>query len=73
MSVLEDFGEGTPISVYRSTDLCDIVTADDAKVVSTFVDTDYLNPPPRRRVLAAYLYENKLGKRFIVYAFRAQS
>ena len=73
MSVLEDFGEGTPISVYRSTELCDIVTDDDAKVISTFVDTDYLNSPLRRRAPASYLYENKQGQRFLVYAFRAQS
>jgi len=70
--VLEDFGDGYGVSVFSATDLCDIKTAEGAKVISTFVSTDYLSEP-RHRSPAAYLYENAKGQRFLVYAFRSQS
>ena len=73
MTVLEDFKVGTPVSVYWATDLCDLEIADRARVISEFVDTDYLTNAPRRRVPSAYLYENAEGQRFLVYAFRAQN
>ena len=72
LNVLEDFGDGLPVSVYWATDLCDIKTADSARVLSEFVDTDYLTEP-RRRTPSAYLYENKDGQRFLIYSFRAQN
>lgn len=70
---LEDFGIGTPVSVYWSTDLCEIEVAEGARVISQFVDTDFLNDAPRKRVPSAYLYENAQGMRFLVYAFRAEN
>jgi hypothetical protein len=73
MTVLEDFGIGTPVSVYFATDLCNVHVAEGARVISEFVDTDYLTNAPRRRVPSAYLYENAQGQRFLVYAFRAQN
>lgn len=73
MTVLEDFGIGTPVSVYFATDLCNVDVAEGARVISEFVDTDYLANAPRRRVPSAYLYENAQGQRFLVYAFRAQN
>lgn len=74
MTVLEDFGDSNPVSVYWATDLCDIAVAEGARVISEFVDTDYLtSAPERRRVPSAYLYENAQGQRFLVYAFRAQN
>lgn len=73
MTVLEDFGIGTPVSVYFATDLCNVHVAEGARVISEFVDTDYLANAPRRRVPSAYLYENAQGQRFLVYAFRAQN
>ena len=74
MTVLEDFGIGTPVSVYWATDLCDVSVAEGTRVISEFVDTDYMaNALDRRRVPAAYLYENAQGQRFLVYAFRAQN
>lgn len=73
MTVLEDFGIGTPVSVYFATDLCNVHVAEGARVISEFVDTDYLTNAPRRRVPSAYLYENAQGQRFLVYAFCAQN
>lgn len=73
MTVLEDFGIGTPVSVYFATDLCNVHVAEGARVISEFVDTDYLTNAPRRRVPSAYLYENAQGQRFLVYALRAQN
>lgn len=74
MTVLEDFGVGTPVSVFWATDLCDLELSDGARVISEFVDTDYIGSPfDRRRVPSAYLYENAKGQRFLVYAFRAQN
>ena len=74
MTVLEDFGIGTPVSVYWATDLCEVEVAAGVRVISEFVDTDYLaNASNRRRVPSAYLYENAQGQRFLVYAFRAQN
>lgn len=74
MTVLEDFGDNTPVSVYMATDLCDIEVAEGVRVISEFVDTDYIaTDSGRRRVPSAYLYENAQGQRFLVYAFRAQN
>ena len=74
MTALEDFGVGTPVSVFWATDLCDVAIAEGAHVISEFVDTDYLASAfDRRRVPSAYLYENAQGQRFLVYAFRAQN
>lgn len=73
MMVLEDFGTGTPVSVYGAVDLCEIETSEGARVISEFVDTDYLTVGERRRVPSAYLYENAEGQRFLVYAFRAEN
>lgn len=70
---LEDFGVGTPVSLYWATDLCEIEIAQTAQVISQFVDIDFLNEGPRKRVPAAYLYENAKGMRFLVYAFRADN
>jgi len=72
LNVLEDFGDGLPVSVYWATDLCDVKINENAKVISEFVDTDYFTEP-RYRTPSAYLYENKNGQRFLVYAFRAKN
>ena len=73
MTVLEDFGDGTPVSVYAAVDLCDIEVVENARTISEFVDTDYIaSTSLRRRVPSAYLYENAQKQRFLVYAFRAQ-
>ncbi len=72
MGVLEDFeGEPYPISVYWASDLLEPELADGARVLSSFVSSDF-EKEPRRRVPAAYLYENASGQRFLVYAFRAE-
>ena len=68
--VLEDFGTGTPVSVYWASDLYEIETADTAKPLSRFVEADFLGD--RRSSVSAYLYENGSGMRFLVYAFRAE-
>ena len=72
MTPLEDFFVGTPVSLYWSVDLCDVRAAEGARVISEFVDTDYLCDE-RRRTPSAYLYENANGQRFLVYAFRAEN
>jgi hypothetical protein len=72
LNVLEDFGDGLPVSVFWATDLCDLEINKGAKVISEFVDTDYFTEP-RYRTPSAYLYENKNGQRFLVYAFRAKN
>jgi hypothetical protein len=72
LNVLEDFGDGKPVSVYWATDLCDLSINENAKVISEFVDTDYFREP-RYRTPSAYLYENNDGQRFLVYAFRAKN
>ena len=73
MAALEDFFVGTPVSVYWATDLLDVEIADGARVISEFVDTYYLGGEKRRRTPSAYLYENKQGQRFLVYAFRSEN
>ena len=70
---LEDFFVGTPVSVYWSSDLCEIVPAEGARVLSRFTDVDFLGETPRKETPAAYLYENAQGMRFLVYAFRAEN
>ena len=72
LNILEDFGDGKPVSVFGATDLCDITINEIAKVISEFVDTDYFREP-RYCTPSAYLYENKDGQRFLVYAFRAKN
>lgn len=72
LNVLEDFGDGLPVSVFWATDLCDVEINEGAKVISEFVDTDYFKEP-RYRTPSAFLYENKDGQRFLVYAFRAKN
>ena len=72
MNALEDFGNGFPVSIHGATDLCDLKINEKARVISEFVDTDYFIEP-RRRVPAAYLYENKNAQRFLVFAFRAHN
>ena len=72
LNILEDFGDGKPVSVFWATDLCDLKINENAKVISEFVDTDYFTEP-RYRTPSAYLYENKDGQRFLVYAFRAKN
>ena len=72
LNILEDFGDGKPVSVFWATDLCDLKINENAKVISEFVDTDYFTEP-RYRTPSAYLYENKEGQRFLVYAFRAKN
>jgi hypothetical protein len=72
LNVLEDFGDGLPVSVYWATDLCDVKINENAKVISELVDTDYFKEP-RYRTPAAFLYENKQGQRFLIYAFRAKN
>lgn len=74
MVAIEDFGVGTPVSIHGATDLCDIEVSVGTRVISEFVDTDYFsNNFSRSRAPSAYLYENALGQRFLVYAFRAQN
>ncbi len=68
---LEEFdGNGYPISIAEASALCEVALAPEARVISEFVSTDYCEDP-RRRAPAAYLYENKDGLRFLVFAFRA--
>lgn len=72
VSVLEDFLDGNDAhSVYWATDLCEMEIAEGAVVSSEFVTSSVLDP--KRRMPAAYLYENAKGQRFLVYAFRAES
>ncbi len=68
---LEEFdGNGYPISIAEASALCKITLDPAARVISSFVSTDYCESP-RRRSPAAYLYENQNGQRFLVWAFRA--
>ncbi len=68
---LEEFSaNGPPISIAEASALCEVVLDPTARVISEFVSTDYCEAP-RRRAPAAYLYENKNGQRFLVWAFRA--
>lgn len=70
---LEDFGDGTyPVSIAEATALCEMTLADGARPISHFVSTDY-GAPERSRAVAAYLYENAKGQRFLVWGFRAEA
>ena len=71
-SPLEDFGFATPISLSWTTALCEIEASDKAKVLSRYVDSDFLKDE-RKSTPSAYLYENADGMRFLVYAFRAEA
>ena len=71
-SPLEDFGFATPVSISWVNSHCEIEIADNAKVLSRFVDCDFLKDE-RKSTPAAYLYENADGMRFLVYAFHAEN
>lgn len=72
MGPLEDFSDGSyPVPVTWATDLCELECDREAQVISHFVDGN-ASKSDLRRVPSAYLYENKDGQRFLVYAFRSE-